>query len=60
MLAKVDEIDRGRLRRGMDATVVVEALPGVDLAGAAHGFSTLAKPDYTTWPPPRMFDVTST
>lgn len=57
VLAKIDEIDRGRLRPGMDATVVVEALPGSELAAKITSFSTLAKPDYSTWPPPRMFDA---
>jgi HlyD family secretion protein len=58
VLAKIDETDRGRLRPDMDATVVVEALPGTELPARLTAFSTLAKPDYTTWPPPRMFDVT--
>jgi len=58
VLAKIDEIDRGRLKPGMDATVVVEALPGSDLPATLSAFSTLAKPDYSTWPPPRMFDAT--
>jgi hypothetical protein len=42
----------------MDATVIVEALPGVELPSKLTAFSTLAKPDYTSWPPPRMFDAT--
>jgi HlyD family secretion protein len=58
VLAKIDEIDRGRLKPGMDATVIVEALPGVELPSKLTAFSTLAKPDYTSWPPPRMFDAT--
>jgi HlyD family secretion protein len=57
VLAKIDEIDRGRLRADMDATVLVEALPGVELPARLTGFSRLAKPDFTTWPPPRMFDA---
>ena len=58
VLAKIDEIDRGRLNPGMEATAVVEALPGSELPVRLTTFSTLAKPDYSTWPPPRMFDVT--
>jgi HlyD family secretion protein len=57
VLAKIDEIDRGRMRPGMDATVVVEALPGAELPARLTAFSTLAKPDFSTWPPPRLFDV---
>jgi HlyD family secretion protein len=55
--AKIDETDRGRLRAGMDAIVVVEALPGVELSARIREFSTLAKPDFTSWPPPRLFDA---
>lgn len=58
VLAKIDEIDRGRLRTGLAATVTVEALPGVELPAKLAAFSTLAKPDYSSWPPPRMFDAT--
>lgn len=58
VLAKVDETDRGRLQPGTDVIVTVEALPGEELPAKLTGFSTLAKPDYSSWPPPRMFDVT--
>jgi multidrug efflux pump subunit AcrA (membrane-fusion protein) len=58
VLAKIDEIDRGRLRSGLSAVVTVEALPGDELQARISGFSTLAKPDYSSWPPPRMFDAT--
>jgi RND family efflux transporter MFP subunit len=57
VLAKIDEIDRGRLRPDMGVTVIVEALPGTELQATITSFSTLAKPDYSTWPPPRMFDA---
>jgi len=45
------------MRPGMNATVVVEALPGAELPARLTAFSTLAKPDFSTWPPPRLFDV---
>jgi HlyD family secretion protein len=57
VLAKLEEIDRGRLAVGMEAIVVVEALPGLELPAKLASFSTLAKPDYSTWPPPRTFDM---
>jgi RND family efflux transporter MFP subunit len=57
VLLKIDEIDRGRLDVGLQATVVVEALPGVDLPGRLTSFSTLARPDFSSWPPQRMFDL---
>jgi hypothetical protein len=41
----------------MTARVTSDALPGVEFAAKLVAFSTLARPDYTTWPPPRNFDV---
>ena len=58
LAARVDEADRGRLKTGLTARVTSDSLPGVDLAAKLVAFSTLARPDYTTWPPPRNFDVT--
>jgi HlyD family secretion protein len=57
LAARVDEADRGRLKAGMSARVTSDALPGVEFAAKLTAFSTLARPDYTTWPPPRNFDV---
>jgi HlyD family secretion protein len=57
LAARVDEADRGRLKAGMTARVTSDSLPGVELAAKLVAFSTLARPDYTTWPPPRNFDV---
>jgi hypothetical protein len=53
----VDEADRGRLKPDMTARVTSDSLPGVEFAAKLVAFSTLARPDYTTWPPPRNFDV---
>jgi HlyD family secretion protein len=58
LLARIDEADRGRLRTGLPAIVTSDALPGVELAATIEAFSTLARPDYSSWPPARMFDVT--
>lgn len=57
LAARVDEADRGRLKPAMTARVTTDALPGVEFAAKLIEFSTLARPDYTTWPPPRNFDV---
>jgi HlyD family secretion protein len=57
LAARVDEADRGRLKPGMTARVTSDSLPGVEFAAKLATFSTLARPDYTTWPPPRNFDV---
>ena len=55
--ARVDEIERGRLRLDQPATIRVEALPDRELKGHISSISALAKADFTSWPPPRSFDV---
>ncbi len=55
--ARVDEVERGRLRIGQPATVRLEALPDKELTGHIASISALAKADFTSWPPPRNFDV---
>ena len=57
VLGKVDESDRGRLDTGLDADVEVQALGTRSIPGRVTGFSALAKADFTTWPPARLFDV---
>jgi HlyD family secretion protein len=57
VLARVDETDRGRLATKMSAIVTSDSLPGVEIPAHLTSFSTLARPDYTSWPPPRNFDV---
>ena len=56
--ARVDEIERGRIAINQSATVRVEALPDKELKGHVATISALAKADFTSWPPPRSFDVT--
>jgi RND family efflux transporter MFP subunit len=55
--ARVDEADRGRLKPAMTATVLSDAVPGLELPAKLTTFSKLARPDFSTWPPPRLFDV---
>src|SRR4029078_12254394 len=55
--ARVDEIERGRLALGQSVSVRVEAMPDRELKGRIVGISALAKADFTSWPPPRNFDV---
>jgi multidrug resistance efflux pump len=57
VLARVDETDRGRLATKMSAIVTSDSLPGVEIPAHLTSFSTLARPDYSSWPPPRNFDV---
>src|SRR5712692_10642639 len=57
MTARVDEADRGRIQIGSGVCVRVDAVPDKDLAGTLKDISVVAKPDFTTWPPVRNFDV---
>jgi HlyD family secretion protein len=55
--ARVDEVERGRLRLGHEATVRVEAVPDRELPARIETISALAKTDFSSWPPPRNFDM---
>ena len=56
--ARLDESDRGRLKRGQEATVRIEALPGRDFKARINSISVLARVDFSSgWPPPRNFDL---
>ena len=56
--ARVDEVERGRLAVGQPAAIRLEALPDRELKGHIASISALAKSDFTSWPPPRNFDLT--
>jgi HlyD family secretion protein len=56
--ARLDESDRGRLRKGQDAIVRIEAIPGREFKARINSISVLAKVDFTSgWPPPKNFDL---
>jgi HlyD family secretion protein len=55
--AKVDEVERGRLSPEQPVSVRVDAVPDRELAGRIQSISTIAKADFSTWPPPRNFDL---
>ena len=57
LTARVDEADRGRVQVGSDVRVRVDAVPDRELMGTLKDISVVAKPDFTTWPPVRNFDV---
>jgi RND family efflux transporter MFP subunit len=57
MTARVDEADRGRVKAGSGVRVRVDAVPDRELTGTLKDISVVAKPDFTTWPPVRNFDV---
>jgi HlyD family secretion protein len=55
--ARVDETDRGRIQIGSGVRVRVDAVPDRELTGTLRDISVVAKPDFTTWPPVRNFDI---
>jgi HlyD family secretion protein len=56
--ARLDESDRGRLQARQDATVRIEAIPGVDFKARLDSISVLAKVDFSSgWPPAKNFDL---
>jgi multidrug resistance efflux pump len=55
--ARVDETDRGRLKLDQSATVRIDAVPDQELTGKIASISPLAKVDFSSWPPLRLFDV---
>ena len=57
MTARVDEADRGRVQPGSSVRVRVDAVPDKELTGSLKDISVVAKPDFTTWPPVRNFDM---
>lgn len=57
VLAHLDESDRGRLKVGQTATIRVDAVPDKELSGKVAEISTLAKLDFSGWPPAKNFDL---
>ena len=56
--ARLDESDRGRLQPQQDATVRIEAIPGVEFKAKLDSISVLAKVDFSSgWPPAKNFDL---
>ena len=61
VVARVDEVERGRLTIGQPATVRAEALPDRELKARVETISRMARADFTGgFPPPRNFDLTVT
>ena len=55
--ARVDESDRGKLKAQQTATVHVEAVPDTDFSANVREISTLAKMDFSSWPPMKNFTL---
>jgi HlyD family secretion protein len=57
MTARIDEADRGRVQIDSSVRVRVDAVPDRELTGTLRDISVVAKPDFSTFPPVRNFDV---
>ena len=55
--ARVDESDRGRMKVGQTASVRIDAIAGKEFPATVAEISPLAKPDYTSWPVTKNFDI---
>jgi HlyD family secretion protein len=54
---RVDEADRARVRLDSAVRVGVDAIPDREFEGRITGISLVARPDFTSFPPVRNFDV---
>ena len=55
--ARLEEAERGRMQPGQPVVVRADALPDRELAGRIGDISTLARIDFSNWPPQRNFDL---
>jgi HlyD family secretion protein len=55
--ARLDEADRGRLNIGQEATIRIQAIPDREFRAKIERISVLARADFSSWPPTRLFDL---
>jgi HlyD family secretion protein len=55
--ARVDETDRGRVKKGQKAKVRVDAVPDREFDATVAEISPLAKLDFSSWPLTKSFDL---
>ena len=55
--ARLEEAQRGRMQPGQRVVVRADALPDRELTGRIGDISTLARVDFSNWPPQRNFDL---
>src|SRR5436190_28108 len=60
MNCRLDEVDRAQVQAGSGPTGHADAISERDFHGTIREISAMAKPDFTTWPPVRNFDVVIT
>ena len=53
--ARIEESDRGKLKSNLNSTVHVDAVPDSDFAARVDEISTMAKLDFSGWPPIKNF-----
>jgi HlyD family secretion protein len=57
LLSRIEESDRGLLKTGQTATIQLDAIPGREYQATLDEISLLARPDYTSWPPTKNFEI---
>jgi len=57
LTARIDEADRGQLSANQPATIRVDAIADRDYQASVSEISVLARIDYSSWPPPKQFDL---
>jgi HlyD family secretion protein len=55
--ARVDETDRGPLKKGQSVLIRIDAIPDREFNGTVSDISTIARPDFSGWPPVKNFDL---
>ena len=55
--ARLEEAERGRMQPGQKVVVRADAVPDRELTGRIGDISTLARIDFSNWPPQRNFDL---
>jgi HlyD family secretion protein len=55
--ARLEEAERGRMQAGQRVVVRADAVPDRELTGRIGDISTLARIDFSNWPPRRNFDL---
>lgn len=57
VMGRIDETERGRLKVGQNAIVVVDAIPAKEFKSHVAEIGALAKLEFSLWPPPKNFDI---
>ena len=55
--ARLEEGERGRMQPGQQVIVRADAVPDREMTGRIGDISTLARIDFSNWPPQRNFDL---